>query len=432
MRPDTQAMTNKRQNLKDRARARPSGLVTALDVGSSKIACMIARPDETLGLRVIGYSHQKSAGVHNGMIVDMQAASEEIGRAVQNAEKIARETIDGVIVNIAGRHLASYGMTATVPLSRGVASQDDVLTAVSKCFVVEKEQDCEMIQAVPTGFVVDNTADVSNPTGLCGREMKVDVNAITGCPGALRNLRLSVEGNFLKVENRCASAFASGLACLVEDELSMGCALVDIGAATTDLAVFLNGKPIYVTSIPVGGAHVTSDLAHGLSTPLAQADNIKTKYGSAYAPGNLDTRLVEVPVLGEEDSHAVNQVERATINRFIQPRMEEIFEMVRAALVDTNLFTIAGRNVVITGGTSQMPGVLELAQIILNKRGRTARPHRLFGVPENFVTSDFSTVIGLLAYSLREEADLLSQPAAAVPQTAGFFARVGSWLKENL
>ncbi len=265
---------------------------------------------------------------------------------------------------------------------------------------------------------------------MYGDRLGVTVHQISAAAGPLRNLRTVVNRCHLDIEAYVTSPYASGLACLVEDEKDLGVTCIDMGGGTTSFAVFLEGHLVHTDIIAVGGMHVTNDIARGLSTPLAQAERMKTLYGSVIPSPSDDREVLKVPVVGEDEDESANQIPRSILVQIIRPRLEETFELVRSQLESSGFDKIAGRRVVLTGGASQMQGVRELASAILDKQVRMGRPLGLNGLAESTGGPAFATCTGLLRYAV------LNAPAAgakALREAApsGRFGRLGSWLRNN-
>jgi cell division protein FtsA len=226
-------------------------------------------------------------------------------------------------------------------------------------------------------------------------------------------------------------AYAAGLACLVEDEMDLGACAIDMGGGTTSFAVFFDGHCVFVDQIGVGGAHVTNDIARGLSTPLAHAERIKTLHGSCIGSASDERELVDVPLVGEEEQTQANHVPKSILTGIVAPRLEETFELVRSRLEASGFDKIAGRRVVLTGGASQLQGVRELAATILDKQVRMGKPAHLLGLADQTGGPAFSACAGLVFHAHRNGAESL-RPEAAAPPSAGVFGRFGMWLRDNL
>ncbi|MGQ9365416.1 cell division protein FtsA [Azospirillum sp. ST 5-10] len=407
------------------------GIVAALDVGSTKVCCFIARVEDAGTVRVVGMGHQLAAGVRAGAIIDMEAAETSIGAAVHAAEQMAGETIRDVVVNVSGGYPTSHAFNAEVSVPGQEVTASDVRRAMAHARALQIGPDQALIHAIPVGFMLDGNRGIRDPKGMYGDRLGVQVHVITASAGAVRNLHTCVARCHLDIEAQVVSPYASGLACLVEDETELGVACIDMGGGTTTISVFFEGNMVWTDCIPVGGSHVTNDIARGLTTPVVHAERMKTLFGSAMASAADEREMIEVPQVGEEERGHTNQVPRSLLVRIVQPRLEEIFELVRSRLEQSGFAKLAGRRVVLTGGASQLPGTRELAQLILDKQVRLGRPTRIAGLADAAGGPAFSTAAGLLLHAVRHPAEL---PVAGheTVHASGLWGRVGLWLRENL
>ncbi len=416
-----------------RTRARGS-IVAAVDLGTTKVVCFIARVAEEGRAQVIGIGHQASRGVRAGAIVELDAAEKTIALAVQAAEQMAGETVNEVIVNLSGGHPASQSLSLQVPVG-GREVNDNDLRRAARAFNGSVATDAEVIHAVPISYGLDEVRGVRDPRGMVGDQLSIDLHLITANTGAVRNLSSCVNRAHLEVESIVLSPYASGLACLVPDERELGCTVIDMGGGTTSLAVFIEGRMVFADCLPVGGAHVTNDIARGLTTPVVHAERMKTLYGSALPSVADDREVIDVPQVGEEEDSQPTHVPKSLLTGIIQPRMEEIFELVRSRLEASGFDKAFGRRVVLTGGASQLQGARELAQLVLDKQVRMGRPLGLDGLAEATAGPSFSTATGLLAYAISGPADLVGSGPGLEESGAsggGFFSRIGGWFRDNL
>lgn len=416
---------------------KPKGsVIAALDVGSSKIACFIGRIiDENGGFEVLGVGHRPSQGVKSGIVVDLDQAEESIRHAVHAAEKMASAELKGyplreVIASVSGVHFRSEGHSIEMQVNGGEISDNDILRALAHAQEQAQGAESELIHTVPTFFRVDGREGIRDPRGMQAESMQVEAHLVLGDRGNLRNLATSIERSHLDVTACCVSPYAAGLAALVDDEMDLGCTVIDIGAGVTSFAVFHGGYMIHCDAIPVGGRHVTSDIARVLVTSTGDAERLKILYGSAVASHTDESDMIDVPVLGENERSKPNLIPRALLIGIIQPRFEEIFEIIRQKLTDTGLGKIIGRRVVITGGASQTAGLRDLAQHVLDKQVRLGRPIRLSGLPDAVSGPAFSTAAGLLTYASEHSGEMPSEIMARV-RPESLVERARLWLREN-
>ncbi|PZP56754.1 MAG: cell division protein FtsA [Micavibrio aeruginosavorus] len=419
----------------------PKGsLIAALDIGSSKIACFIAKvKDDNGNIDLIGIGHQASQGIRSGTIIDLDAAESSIRQAVHAAEHMAAEVTRGyplreVIINVPAVHTQSHLMRVDVQVLGEAVTDNDIRRALAKAQDQAVQQNnstpVELIHTIPTAFRIDGHEGIKEPRGLYGQMLEVDVHLVTGNMGGLRNIASCIESSHLDITALCSSPYAAGLAALVDDEMDLGCTVIDMGGGTTSIAVFQGRELIYADALPIGGQHVTSDIAKGLTTSIAAAERLKTLYGGAIATMTDDKDLIDVPQLGEDEHTLPNHVPRSYLVSIIQPRIEETFEMVRARLNDVGLSHVAGRRVVLTGGASQISGQRELAQMVLDKQVRLGRPMRLQGLPDAVAGPAFATTAGLMHYVTERTEEMPAEIMSNV-DAGSLFQRAKMWLKEN-
>ncbi|MDP6708625.1 MAG: cell division protein FtsA [Alphaproteobacteria bacterium] len=406
-------------------------IVAALDVGSNKVCCFIARPDGAGGARVVGIGHQVSRGVRSGLVTDMEAVETSIRAAVDAAERMAGDTVQRVYTNLSAGRLNSRTVSGAVAIQGHQIGDGDIRRVLAQARAQIGKADGDVLHALPIGHVVDGSRGIQDPRGMHGERLGIDLHVLSAAPGPLRNLKTAIQHGHLEVEDFAFSAYASGLSALVSDEMDLGVTLVEMGAGTTGIAVFYEGALVFADSIGVGGGHVTNDIARGLSTPANHAERMKTLYGSAI-PGPADEReMVTVPQVGETGGDAIQQVPKSILIGIIQPRIEETLELVRDRLAASSYARMAGRRLVLTGGASQLTGVRELAARILDKQVRIGRPLRLQGLAEATEGPAFATCAGLLSYAIRRPDEARGAGDGIGGAEGGRLSRVGRWLKEN-
>lgn len=415
-----------------------SGIVTALDVGTSKIACFIAKVEPGRlqnghsPMRVIGIGHQVSRGIRNGTVVNMDLAEEAIRVAVDAAERMAGVTVKDVIVSVSSGEPKSQTIGVKSAVPAGEVQDQDVEKLIAHGKDNYELEGRRVLHAIPVNYSVDGSRGVRDPRGMFGEQVGVDLHMVTALTGPLRNLALCVERCHLELAGMTVSPYASGLAALVEDEIDLGVTVIDMGGGTTSLAVFFEGSLVYCDAIPLGGNHITNDIARGLSTPVAHAERMKTLYGSALASPSDERELIDVPQVGEGDSDTGNRIPRSMLTGIIQPRLEETLELVRDRLEASGFNQLAGRRVVLTGGAAQLNGARELAARILDKQVRVGQPLRLHGLADATGGPAFATCAGLLSYSQVSPLELsLEEHSPEKSESVGQLRRIGRWIKEN-
>jgi cell division protein FtsA len=402
--------------------------IAALDVGTSKICCFIAHRFNDGEPHVIGLAHHISRGVRAGNIIDIEAVQNAINATLDNAEDMADEKISRVVVNFSGGKLSSHHEKITVPINGREAGDEDIQRIFAEGEPRALDNETELLHLVPNDFGIDGQTGIRDPRGMAGEYLSASLHMVTAQTAPIRTL-LAVLGRCnLQVEHVVISPYASGLSCLVEDEMSLGTTVVDMGGGTTTIAVFQEGQLVHADSVPIGGIHITQDIARVLTTPVSHAERLKTLFGSAYGSPSDDKEIIDVPQVGEEAPELANHVAKSQLIRIIQPRLEETFEHVRDKLQAAALNAQLTRRVVLTGGACQLPGVREMASRMLDKQARIGRPIRLQGLSDHMTGPAFATAAGLLAFAVNPEA-ALPRFGQDLRGGEGLFSRAVNWLK---
>ena len=421
---------------------RRSAIVAVLDIGSSKIVCLIAQlkpqsPQETLrrrshGIEILGLGHVESRGIKRGAVVDLAEAEAAVRQAVDLAERDASVQLESVIVAASSGRISSELYTATVNVAGSAITEGDIARVLTAGSDHSARQGRVVLHSLPIGYSYDGVREVGEPRGMLAREFGVDMHAVNCEAAAARNLMLVVERCHLTVETMVASPYVAGLSVLADDEADLGAAVVDMGAGTTTAAVFAGGKFVHADSFALGGYHVTMDLARGLSAPVADAERIKTRYGSVVGGSSDDRDMISVPRIGEDEREPPQFVSRANLVHIIKPRVEEILEMVRDRLANSPFAAEPRSRVVFTGGASQLPGFPELAANILNRPVRIGRPLGISGLPDAAKGPAFAVAAGLLVYPQVAHLEHFEPRRTRHLMTGtGYIARVGRWLRES-
>ena len=421
-----------------------SHIVSVLDIGSTKVVCMIGRltPREdseilhgrTHRIEIIGLGHQKSRGMKNGVIADLDAVESVVRNAVDAAERMAGLTVDSLIVNVSCGRITSDIYTATVDLGGHEVAPEDLKKVLSAASVQSTRQDRAILHSLPTGFSLDGERGIRDPLSMFGDSLGVDMHVVTAERTALKNLELCVNRAHLSVEGMVATPYASGLAALVEDEVELGCACIDMGGGTTTISVFAQGKLVHTDAVSLGGHHVTTDLARGLSTRIEDAERLKVVHGSALPSSTDDRDIVSVPPIGEDEQDQPTHVPRSLVSRIVRARIDETLELIRDRIQKSGFSPIVGKRIVLTGGASQLTGLPEVARRILARNVRIGRPLGVSGLPAAAKGPAFSTTVGLMIYP--QVADLETHPAQG-GLLSGWsggnsrVARMGQWLRES-
>ncbi len=386
-----------------RARARPSGVFGVLDIGTTKIVCIIGRADSDNAIRVLGFGWQKGRGVRGGGITDIEEAERAIRAAVGQAEEMAGTRLRAVTVNLSCGLPESRLFNVQWPVGGRAVSDHDIRRVLLEGRARAVSEGREIIHALPLAFTADDMQGVTDPRGLHCETLTARLHVVDALTTALRTLGAAMARCDLDIAELVSAPMAAGLATLVEDEKLLGATVLDMGGGTTGMAVFAEGQLLHTSQLPVGGVHVTNDIARILSTPVAHAERLKTLYGSAQASPDDEREMLPVPLVGEEE-HQIAKVPRSMVVNVIRPRLEETFEMVKERLDGSGLGRVAGTRVVLTGGASQLSGAREMAARILGRTVRPGKPSReaLHNLPESAGGPAFATAVGLLAWAAGE------------------------------
>jgi cell division protein FtsA len=420
-----------------------SALVAALDVGTSKIACLIARlkpqtPTDVLRRRshtveVVGFGHTLARGIKSGAVVDLSDAEQAMRQALDLAERSAKMQLEQVVVSLSAGKPSSELMSATVNVAGKTVADGDIARVLSACSQHSVRPGRAVLHSLPIGYSLDEANGIRDPRGMVGRRFGIDMHVMTADSAVVRNLLLAVERCHLEVGALSVSPYASGLSVLADDEADLGAALVDFGAGTTTTAVFSGGRFVHGDGFAVGGHHVTMDIARGLNTRIADAERIKTLYGSVLTGGSDERDMITIPPVNNDERESPQFVSRAQLVRIIKPRVEEILEMVRDRLSVSPFAAEPRGRVVLTGGACQLTGLVELASQMLGRPVRIGRPLGIAGLPEEAKGPAFAAATGLLIYPQAAHLEHFEprKTRHAATGTGGYIARVGRWLRES-
>ncbi len=390
-----------------------------LDIGTTKISAIIAEMDpESRDIKIVGVGLSPSEGLRRGVVVNLEKTVASIARAVEEAERMAGVQVKGVFAGIAGDHIRSINSRGVIAVSRrdNEISQADVDRVVDAAKAVAIPMDREIIHVIPQEFIVDDQDGIKDPIGMSGVRLEAEVHIITGAVTSAKNICKSITRAGLKVHDLVLEPLASSHAVLGPDERDLGVVLLDMGGGTTDVAVFYEGSIRHTAIVPLGGASVTNDIAIGMRTPIDQAEKIKIEHGCALASmvGPLE-KLVVSGVGGRGDK----EIPRAQLASMIEPRMEEIFMLANREVKKNHFADLLGAGVVLTGGTSLLPGAVELAEQIFEMPVRRGVPSGLSGLMENVRDPRYSTGVGLILHAVQNEGGDVVQPKSgrSIPES---------------
>src|SRR5580700_511048 len=368
-----------REGLKALAGRAP--VVAALDIGATKVSCFIMKQGgvnrEMRTLQTAGVGYVQSRGVRGGSIVNMDEATDAVAQAVERAEAVAGVSVQGVAVTTSGGQLASHRLASEVALGPRPIADVDLSRAISAALGQVKMPGRRPIHLLPIAWSVDAQRGVRDPRSMFGKALRLDLMVVSMSEAMFQMLGFCIERAHLEFRGVVAAPFASALAALEDDEIDLGCICIDMGGGSTSVAVFAGGSLLHVDSLAVGGAHVTADIARGLSTSIAGAERIKTLHGSAIASSNEDREMIEAPPRGDDPGAGPVVAPRSLLKGIIAPRVEETLELLRERLRAADAPVEAGAGIVLTGGASQLAGVRETAVRVFDRPVRLGRPRRV-------------------------------------------------------
>lgn len=399
-------------------------LLTAIDVGSAKTCALVAEVTDN-GLRYRGHGLAESRGSRKGVIVDLDKAVASIQKAVEAAEDTAGASIENALIGVAGSHvrgLNTHGGITFGTRPREIA-RDEVRQAVDKARAIHLPNDREILHLLPQEFILDGQPGVYDPLGMMAVKLEVRVHMITSASSATQNVITAVNRAGVHVDDTVFEPLACADSVLRSDERDLGVCLADIGAGSTEVAVFHQGAVAFTGVIPLGGDHFTSDLSVGLCTPVGEAEKLKKVYGNAIVTLVPEGNEVEVPSVGDRPSRLLPQRLLAEI---LEPRARELFEMLRDTLRQSGTFDICLAGVVLSGGGSRLPGLLDIADSVLRKPIRLSWPVPLAKMPTELAEPEFATTLGMVYYGHRARVARGIQDARWSSRLKSFFAKKGA------
>src|SRR6185312_10064864 len=387
--------------------ARRSTIVAALDIGTSKVICAIgrlrpfrgdeARRGRTHSIEVLGFAHARASGLKGGAIIDLASAEESVRQAVSMAERSAGVEVASVVLSVGGGRLGGESFSASVQLNGPSIEQHDISRVLDAASLHSIRDGRAVLHSLPVNFALDGNRGIREPRGMLGQDLGVDLHVVTADLPALRNLILCVERCHLTVEGVIAAPYAAGLAVLSKDEMELGATVIDCGAGTTTLAAFVGGHCVHVDGIALGGQHITTDLARGLSLRLSDAERLKTLHGSVIGSSSDHHDMITV-LFGDDGYGGPDAVTRSRIVAVTKPRAEEILELLRERMKASGVFGEPSRQIVLTGAGAELTGMLDLTSRMFDRAVRIGRPLGIAGLKNWGGGPGFAVAAGLLVY----------------------------------
>ena len=371
-------------------------LIVGLDIGTSKIACIVAEVTAEGTLEVIGAGMHQSSGMKKGMVVNIDATVGAIQQALQEAELMADCKIRQVYTGIAGGHIRSSNAHGMIKIKDKEVAQTDVVRAIETASSISLPGDQQILHILEQEFSIDGQSGIKKPMGMSGLRLEVEIHIVTGAVSAVQNILKCIHRCGLEVEDMILQPLASSKAVLAEDERELGVCLVDIGGGTTDVAIFTGGAIRHTAVIPIAGDQITNDIAMALRTPTKDAEDIKIKHGCALRQLANDAPI-EVPGVGERSARMLS---RQTLAEVIEPRVEELYSLVQTEIRRSGFEDLLSSGIVITGGSAAMQGMVELGEEIFHLPVRLGLPRNIGGLSAVVKTPRYATGVGLLVYGL--------------------------------
>ena len=404
-------------------------LIVGLDIGTSKILAIVGEVSPTGQIEVIGVGHHISRGLKKGVVVNIESTVQSIQRAVEEAELMAGCQIHSVYAGIAGSHINSFNSHGIVAIKDKEVGAGDVERVIEAARALAIPADQKILHVIPQEFIIDKQEGIREPVGMSGVRLEAKVHIVTGAVSAAQNIIKCVRRCGLEVDDIILEQIASSLSVLTEDEKELGVCLVDIGGGTTDISVFTDGAIRHTAVIPIAGDQVTNDIAVALRTPTQHAEDIKKKYGCALTQLAGSDESIEVPSVGDRPPRRLS---RQTLTEVIEPRIEELFGLIQAELRRSGFEDVIGSGIVLTGGSSKLEGMIELAEEVFHMPVRLGLPQFVGGLTSVVQNPIYATGVGLVMFGANHQGgNKYFDHGASEPSFKAVFNKMKSWFQGN-
>lgn len=428
-----------------RRAAMQRGVVAILDIGTSKVTCLVLRfdgnqiaPVDGVGsmagqsqFRVVAASTTRARGMRHGEIEVMQETERAVRTVVQSAQKLANIRVDHAIVSFSGANPRSYGLTGEIDVSGQEVSEVDVAAVLGSCDIPDIGEHRTVLHAQPVNFALDHRSGLSDPRGQIGNHLTTDMHLLAVDRTVIQNILHCIKRCDLELAGIASSAYTSGVSSMVEDEQKLGAACIDLGAGTSGISIFLRGHMIYADAVRIGGHHVTQDISKGLGIPMDLAERIKTVKGGLMATGRDDREMIELKSETGDWEHDRREISRSELIGIMRPRVEEILEEVRARLDAAGFDDLPSQKIVLTGGGSLLPGITDLAARILGHQIRLGRPMRVQGLPQAATGATYSSAVGLCLFAAHPQDECWDFDIPDDRYPARSLRRAVKWFRQN-
>ncbi len=398
--------------------------VVGLDIGTTKISVVVAEPDPEVGLRIVGFGTHPSHGLRKGVVVNIEATIRSIKKAVEGAEITADRQLNRVVAGIAGGHIQSFNSHGVIPLRNREVGPADIRRVLDAARAVAIPMDREVVYIIPQEYIIDDQDGIREPLGMSGVRFEARVHIVTGAVTSAQNIVKCCNRAGLDVADIVLEPLASAEAVLIDDERELGVALVDMGGGTTDIVVISEGAVRHTSVLALGGNHVTNDIAVGLRTPAGEAEKIKRRYGCALTSLVGKDETLEVPTVGGRRPRVLG---RRILAEIVEPRVEELFSLVRQDIEAAGMEELVASGVVLTGGGALLTGAADMAERVFGGLPvRVGRPGGIEALPDALLDPSFATGVGLVLHAVRHRGDL---PGDLDDRDGGLFTRVAQRMK---
>ncbi len=407
--------------------AKQENLIVGLDIGTTKICCIIGEKNEKGRLDVIGLGSHVSKGLRKGVVVNIESTVESIKNAVDEAELMAGAEIESVYVGIAGGHIKGFNSHGVIAIKNKEITQADIDRVIDAAKAIAIPMEREVIHVLPQEYIVDDHDGIKTPLGMSGVRLETKVHIVTGAVTSAQNVIKSVTRAGLRVKDIVLEQLASSKAVLTEDEKELGVAMIDIGGGTSDLAIFFEEAIKHTSVLAIGGNHITNDIAIGLRTPTSEAEKIKKNNGCADTSLVKDSETIEVPSVGDRKSRVIS---KKVLSEIIEPRVEELFSLIIREIVQSGFKDISTSGIVLTGGSAIMTGMVEVAENVFQLPVRRGIPKNIGGLVDVVNSPMYATAVGLLLYGMENKNWQKNRNLAGTKMFKNVLNRMKEWVIE--
>ncbi|MGH1484779.1 MAG: cell division protein FtsA [Cellvibrionaceae bacterium] len=403
-----------------------NNLIVGLDIGTSKVVAIVGEVNSSGELEIIGIGSNRSTGLKKGVVVNIESTVQSIQRAIEEAELMAGCEIHSVYAGIAGSHISSLNSHGIVAIKDREVMSQDIDRVIDAAQAVAIPADQQILHILPQEYLIDSQEGVKEPLGMSGVRLEAKVHLITCAVNAAQNIEKCIRRCGLDVDDIILEQLASSYSVLTDDERELGVCLVDIGGGTTDIAIFTEGSIRHTGVIPIAGDQVTNDIAMALRTPTMHAEEIKIKYACALAKLTSADETIQVPSVGDR---AARSLSRQSLAEVVEPRYDELFTLVQAELRRSGYEDLVAAGIVLTGGTSKMEGVIELAEEIFHMPVRLGSPQNIKGLADIVANPIYATGVGLLQYGIKQQAQGAVSTLSQKSFQESFFSKLKRWFQ---